>query len=379
VTAAAWIAVGLVLHTYEYLASFSEIDNVVGMIPVALMVTAGATATILAWIRYEKRNLAIIIVVASLFVSSIALFPNALIGNWWIYPTTYSESQTAPDLSVYAPFTDTAVAGDEQASLRLGPGAPVLDGATALYPMYAGFANAVYEQASYSPDDVRCTNTVGAYSAIVSGDADIIFVAAPSAAQLERASQAGVDLVFTPIGREAFVFLVGSGNPITTITSQQIRNIYSGKTTQWSTLGWPEGGRIIAFQRPEGSGSQTGLGNAMGQIPIQVPQPLPDPSLIGTNSLMNQISLTWQGVQPALGYSYRYFATTMYPNPDTRLLAVDGIEPTNENIAAGTYPFIGEIYAVTRGAPQADTKLLIDWILSAQGQLIVQRAGYSPI
>jgi phosphate transport system substrate-binding protein len=140
-----------------------------------------------------------------------------------------------------------------------------------------------------------------------------------------------------------------------------------------------DGGRIIAFQRPEGSGSQTGLQAFLRGLPIQVPQPLPDASLIGTNSLMNQVSVEWRGVQPAIGYSYRFFAVEMYANPDVKLLSVNGIAPSIENIQNESYPFIGVFYAVTNGPPEGHSKLLIEWILSPQGQELIEKTGYVPL
>jgi len=381
VTVFAWAAGVYILNRFEYLIAFNDIDNIVGMIPVALVIVGVAGITALLWIKHTKQLMPVSAAIVLFVIISAALFPNALRGNWWVNPTVSHESETAPDLSVYAPFSeDSRIAklGGES-TLRLTDSLPVLDGATALYPVYAAFAQAVYNEDIFSQDYVLCTNTRNAYQAIISGERDIIFVAGASEQQINIAKSTGADLHFTPIGREAFVFLVGKDNPAENITYQQIRNIYSGKTNNWATLGWREGGRIIAFQRPEGSGSQTGLQNIMGNLPIQVPQPLPDESLIGTNSLMNQVSVEWRGVQPALGYSYRFFAAAMYANPDVKLLSVDGIEPSIENIQNGSYPFVADFYAVTNGAPEGNAKLLIDWILSPQGQELIKRTGYVPL
>lgn len=317
---------------------------------------------------------------ALLAVLSAALFPTALRGDWWINAIASDES-APPDLSMYAPFSEGSRTAkpDGRPALRLTGDLPVLDGATALYPVYAAFAEAVYDEGVFSPGDVLCTNTRGAYDALIAGERDVIFAAGASAEQLAAARRAGADLRFTPIGREAFVFLVGRGNPIDGITYRQIRSIYSGKTAHWATLGWPEGGRIIAFQRPEGSGSQTGLRTIMGGLPIQAPQPLPDAALLGANSLMKQVSVEWRGVQPAIGYSYRYYAAAMYANPDAKFLRVDGVEPSVENIRNGRYPFTGDFYAVTDGEPQGSARRLIDWILSEQGQRLVEETGYVPI
>jgi phosphate transport system substrate-binding protein len=117
----------------------------------------------------------------------------------------------------------------------------------------------------------------------------------------------------------------------------------------------------------------------MGNIPVQVQQPLSDPGLIGTNSLMKQVSVEWQGVQPAIGYSYRYYAATMYQNPDAKLLSVDGIAPSIENIRNGSYPFASDFYAVTNGEPSGSSKQLIEWILSRQGQELIEKTGYAPV
>lgn len=378
---AAWGVAVYLLCRYEYFAEFAAIDNPVGMMPVVLLTVAAGAFTCFAFLPWRKQYRIAAVALAVVVVLSAALFPNALIGNWWITTGNASSAETQPDLSGYEPFQEGNVTAklDGEASLKLTSDFPVMDGALALYPLYTAFAEAVYARETYEPESVLFTNTLKAYDGIIAGERDVVFVAGASARQLQKAKEEGAELVFTPIGKEAFVFLVGAENPIDGITIRQIRNIYSGKTAKWNTLGWAEGGDIIAFQRPEGSGSQTGLQNVMKGLPIVVPQRLPDRDLIGSNSLMQQISVRYRGVQPALGYSYRFFAKTMFPNPEAKLLTVNGVAPSMENIQSGAYPFTAEFYAVTRGTPQGNTKLLIDWILSPQGQEIVAKTGYAPI
>lgn len=379
-TAGIFAAGGYLLYRYEYFKAIRAVDNIVGALPIALILLACTGFTVLLWIKHTKRLAPLCISLAIVVALSAALFPNALRGNWWLkgnLPTEGSE----PDISVYEPFTEnsqTAKLG-ETSTLVLDGNLPVMDGALALYPVYCAIAQTVYDRQAYAPESVMFTNTLKAYDGIIGGGRDVIFVAGASESQLKKAADAGVQLEFTPIGKEAFVFIVGASNPVEGLSLQQIRNIYSGKTAKWRTLGWKEGGNIIAFQRPEGSGSQTGLQQVMGDMPIQAPQPLPDKSLIGSNSLMQQVSVEWKGVQPALGYSYRFFANTMYPNPDAKLLKIDGVEPSVENIKNGSYPFTVNFYAVTNGQPQGNTKKLIDWILSPQGQKLIEKCGYTPL
>lgn len=114
------------------------------------------------------------------------------------------------DLSLYAPFgrKTLAVKLDTLSTLRIDTGLPLLEGATALYPVYSAFAQAVYPAKKYNRYDseVACNNTVTAYKKLINRRADIIFVASPSKEQLDMAEEAGVNFKYTPAGKEAFVF-----------------------------------------------------------------------------------------------------------------------------------------------------------------------------
>ena len=380
-TVAAFAVAAVVLNEFDYFTQWSQVDNVIGALPIAFALLFAGGCTILIWMKHGKKSAPFAIVLAVFVALTAILYPNALRGNWWIN-YGYSTEGDSPDISVYEPFKEGTLAAslNEEATLHLEGDLPVLDGAIALYPLYAAFAQAVYDEADYTPDVVRCRNTKVAYEDIISGEADIVFCAAPSASQRAAAEAAGVELVLTPIAREAFVFITGASNPVENLTGRQIINIYTGKTAKWRTLGWAEGGNIIAFRRPEVSGSEAGLNNlVLKGIPALAPQPIPPGAIDGSNSLMQQVSVWYKGVQPALGYSYRYFARSMYPNPDTKLVSIDGYAPTDENIKSGKYPYIAEVYAVTRGQPQGEIKQFIDWMLSPQGQYLVHATGYVPI
>lgn len=367
-------------HILQYWSQLNAIDNITGAVPLVLLSGITAFLTALIWKRHKKAETSTIVLAVMSIIWAFLFIP-ALTGNWYPLAKTSAPDGSMPDLTLYAPFTENTLAAKlpDTASLTIYENLPTLDGATALYPVYAAFVNAIYEKGNYTSDIALCTNTQNAYQRIIAGDCDIIFAAGASEKQKQAAIDAGSELVFTPIGREAFVFLVGKDNPIDGLSYQQLKNIYSGKTAYWRTLGWNNGGKIIVFQRPEGSGSQTGLQNVMRGLPIQKAQPLPDESLIGTGSMMKQISVEWQGVQPAIGYSYRYYATIMYPNPKAKILAIDGVYPSNETIADESYPFTDNFYAVTNGQPTGNIKLLIDWILTDQGQYLIEQTGYAPL
>ena len=286
----------------------------------------------------------------------------------------------------YVPFTadSLVVKSDEKATLHFDNinTVPRMDGATALYPVYAAVAQATYPEAMHEMETyeitqiVSCTTTSGAYRKIVDGKSDIIFVAGPSEEQEKYAKKKGVKLTYTPIGREAFVFFVHPKNPIKGLTLDEIRSIYAGKTTQWEQLGIPHLGRILAYQRNEGSGSQTALKRfVMKDIPLM---PANKEKLRGMGEIVEVVS-AYKNYRNALGFSFRFYCTSLMRNFKVKLLPVNGIAPTIENIENGTYPLASNFYAVTRSNANANTRALVDWLVSAQGQRLVEKTGYSPI
>ena len=260
-----------------------------------------------------------------------------------------------------------------------------IDGATALYPVYAAFAQAVFPDADYGRMSVvSCSNTVGAYERLIKGDADIIFAAGPSKEQLEMAEKNGVELHLTPIGREAFVFFVNSKNPVDELSVEQIQKIYTGEITNWKEVGG-KSQKIRPFQRAQNSGSQTALEKLMQGLPLIEPEE--EDRIAGMGGIIRQVA-AYRNYKNAIGYSFRYYATVMDSSDEIKLLALNGVIPTKETIKDGSYPIASEFYAITAsktGQPSPyesgfesdkDVKEFIDWILSPQGQQLIEKTGY---
>lgn len=275
---------------------------------------------------------------------------------------------------------------DKPVELALTEDLPRLDGATALYPVYAAFANAVYPVEVLVPAEegdpwnldtdseyLACTTTTEAYKRLVDGETDVIFVAGPSAAQEQYAEEHGEEMVFTPIGRECFVFFVHKNNPVNSLTVDELRGIYSGKITRWNQLG-ADLGKIRAFQRDEGSGSQSTLIRFMGETPLMKPRT--ENVVAGMGGIIERTA-DYRNYPNAIGYSFRFYATEMVQNGEIKLLEVSGIAPTKENILNGSYPLSSEFYAVTLTSnDNPNVPVLIDWILSREGQTLIDRTGY---
>lgn len=94
---------------------------------------------------------------------------------------------------------------------------------------------------------------------------------------------------------------------------------------------------------------------------------------------MIKVIAEYRNTHGAIGYTFRYYATQMNADKNIKLLAVNGIAPTVENIRNGSYPYTVDVYMVTREHPTAETQKLVDWLLSPQGQQLVQDVGYVPL
>ena len=271
------------------------------------------------------------------------------------------------EVSDYVPFSGSENIYSVRGEVELEGDLPTIDGAAALLPIYAGFVESIYPEDSVifngeSYDDASAmhyTNTRGAYKDIVDGKADLIICVAPSEEQLAYAAQNGVELEMVEIGKDAFVFIVNSDNPVSDISVEQIRGIYSGEITNWKELGGPNV-PIAAMRRNEGSGSQSALENLMGDTPIIADYT----ALFGS----------------PIGFSFRYYVTGMLAEGGVKMLSVNGVEPDIENIASGAYPVTSSIYAVYRkGETNENVYKAVDFMLSKDGQDIVEKSGYIPV
>jgi phosphate transport system substrate-binding protein len=229
-------------------------------------------------------------------------------------------------------------------------------------------------EASKLFDLTQHTGTNPAYLNLINGKRDLILVArAPSEDELQAAKQNHVELDVRPFALDAFVFLVNVQNPVDHLTLANARDVYTGKITDWATLGGK--GAIKAYQRDRNSGSQE-LMDALvmrGAPMIHAPDMLIMTMMGAVNAIGRDVS--------GIGYSVYYYATFMLPDKNVKLVAVNGIPPTSANIAARAYPLIAPVYAVTRkNLPgNSSAALLRDWLLTQEGQAAVAESGYVPL
>ncbi len=201
---------------------------------------------------------------------------------------------------------------------------------------------------------------------------DIVMGTGPNADERAAAESAGRDLVMVPICYDAFVFLVNGENPVDSLTVEQIRAIYTGALNLWSDVGG-EAVPIDAYQRPHGSGSQTAM-EEMVMAGFALTAARDNYISDGMADLIAQVG-NYDNSRQAIGYSYLYYVDALYREGAVKVLALDGVAPTPENLRGGAYPFTVYYYAVF-DAGNENARAFADWLVSDEGQACVAQAGY---
>ena len=191
----------------------------------------------------------------------------------------------------------------------------------------------------------------------------------------EELQEAGAQLEQKPIGRDALVFIVNENNPVQSLTRQQLKDIYAGKITNWKDVGGKDQ-EIIAFQRRADSGSQTLFQKLLiqGGPLMEAPTELA-PTAMG--ELVDSIA-EYNNSANAIGFSVYYYIDQMYSKPGLRLLAVDGVTPSNETIADQSYPLCNEFYAAILQDSAADSpeRRIYEWLSTDAGRSCIEHSGY---
>ena len=256
---------------------------------------------------------------------------------------------------------------------------PKMDGSTANLPLMAEVLSRTTGISREEADNlVDCAMTPQAWLNLANGDSDILLVYEAAEETKQELTNIGTELDSTPIGNDALVFIVNEDNPVESLTTQQIKDIYMGKITNWKEVGGNDA-EIIPFQRGATSGSQSLFMKLVMQDdqPMEAPTELA-PGLMG--ELIDELA-AYNNSGNAIGYSVYYYASYMYTQPGLKFIKVDDVMPTDETIADESYPHINPFFVAIRAneAEDSTARILRDWIVSDAGTEAIKAAGYIPV
>ena len=189
----------------------------------------------------------------------------------------------------------------------------------------------------------------------------------------EKALYPDVAFITHTIGKDAVVPVVSSEiyqAGITSLTLQQIGQIYLGEINNWKQLGGPDKDILVIDKEASRGTRHVFMQAILGDKEALAPGA---DIVLGANN-EEQTAITQSDA--AIG-----MLSHAWLNNDVKGLTIslkDGerIEPSLRNITNGSFPITRDLLLVTNGAPTGQSKALIDFILSAPGQKIVAESGY---
>lgn len=164
---------------------------------------------------------------------------------------------------------------------------------------------------------------------------------------------------------DAVAIVVHPSNKIKSLTKAQVKDIYSGKISNWKELGGIDK-PINLYSRPEESGTR----EVFWTLALDKSEVSKKANIVASNGAMKSAV---SNDPYAIGY-----LSTGYVDSSLKAVAFDGEEPTLENVLSGKYKISRGIYSVTKGEPPALVKAFLDLLFSAEGQKVIKAKGLIP-
>ncbi len=171
------------------------------------------------------------------------------------------------------------------------------------------------------------------------------------------------------LATDGIAVIVNPANPLTNVSMQQLRDIYAGVYNQWDSLGAAGIGEMQVAVREAGDGARIFFDRAvMGNTRLTLNAVV----LPSIEVVMNFVAYQ----ADAIGYvpSARITDTVA---PPVKVLAIDGRPLTNGALLDGSYLLSRPLYLIALSEPQGELRDFVAWILSAEGQRVVETANYA--
>jgi phosphate transport system substrate-binding protein len=162
---------------------------------------------------------------------------------------------------------------------------------------------------------------------------------------------------------DGIAVIVNPKNKMNAITKQQIKDIYTGKVSDWSELGGAPG-KIVVLSRDTSSGTYESF-----ELLALNKEKVRADALINAS---NQAIASTVGTTPgAIGYVGHGYLTKKVKD-----LPVDSVKCTKETILSGKYGLSRPLFMYTNGKPSGDIKKFIDFVLGNEGKKIIEEEGF---
>ncbi len=240
----------------------------------------------------------------------------------------------------------------------------VVEGSTTVLPIAQKAAEIFMEENRDVNIIVRGGGSGVGIASLIDGTCDIGNASRPiKDTELDKAVSRGVDVKANVIAMDGIAVIVHPSNKVEALTKEQIKAIFTGRISNWSQVGGANE-KIVVISRDTSSGTF----EAFGELALDKAKVRADALMQASNqAVANTVSRT----PGAIGY-----IGLGYISSGVKVLAIEGVTPSNETVLLNTYIISRPLFMYTRGVPKGAVKKFIDFILSPKGQQVVEEEGF---
>jgi len=184
--------------------------------------------------------------------------------------------------------------------------------------------------------------------------------------EISMAMEKGVFPVPHRVALDCVVPVVHPTNPLSNVTLDQLKGVYTGAITNWKDLGGDDK-QIVVISRDTSSGTY----EVWGKIVLEKEKVTPRALLQASNGAVVQAVAK---NKYAIGY-----IGIGYLNKDVKALTVNNVKASPATALNGAYPVSRPLFMFTNGWPKGDTMTFLNFVISPAGQKIVEQEGYVPL
>ncbi len=245
----------------------------------------------------------------------------------------------------------------------------VLDGSTTVGPIAKAFAEYYMKVCPDVNITVSESGSGNGAKGIINSTCDIANMSRfMKESEFKAAAEKGVMPVAHVVALDGLPILVHPSNPLKGLTVEQVRDIYTGKISNWKEIGGPDA-KIVKISRDTNSGTyETFESRIMHKEKIAG-----DVEYVGSNGGIRQ---RVQSTPNAIGYAGLGFV-----DKTVKALEINGVYPDVETVTSGDYPVARALFMFTNGYPAMGSHVykFVTLHLSKKGQEIVESIGFVPV
>ena len=234
-----------------------------------------------------------------------------------------------------------------------------IEGSTSMYPVATALAKAYMEKKHNVHIDVQGGDSEAGINNVKAGKVDI----GMSSKNLTDTESSGLSSY--NIGKDPVAVIVNPLNPLNNITMDELKDIYTGKTTNWGELGG-NNMKINPVIREMGFGTRYDfevyvMGGANYTNNVMV--------VTSTYGVLQTVAVS----SGTIGY-----VSNNAIDPGVKILKINNVTLNEQNVENGTYPLTRSMLFIVKGSATGEIKKFIDFSMSTEGQNIINKVEYDP-